>query len=225
MTAAASKPREVLQHFGVRPEPEALTMLLFSYPAACIEEMLNDADSTSRALHFIVPNGAVADHLLGQQSILKEGRITFQRMAFCPQARFDELLAACDLNFVRGEDSLVRAVLAGKPFVWNIYAQEDYAHLNKLQAFIQWWEAGASPELQSIVRVAHGAWNNHHWPRGTFDQMMQLLPRWGVHAQGVASQIWLCDDLGSQLAGFVRDKLNLHTSEAATQESTATAAH
>jgi hypothetical protein len=54
--------------------------------------------------------------------------------------------------------------------------------------------------------------------------MMQLLPRWGVHAQGVAAQVWLEEDLGSQLAAFVRDKLNLHLSEAGAQELTVTAA-
>jgi uncharacterized repeat protein (TIGR03837 family) len=220
VTAAAHDPRAALKSFGVRADPEATVALLFCYPAACIDPMLEDAASSGRALHFLIPSGPVADRLLGTQSIARQGRMTFQRLAFCPQARFDELLAACDLNFVRGEDSLVRAVLTGKPFVWNIYAQEDYAHLNKLQAFIQWWEMGAAPELQSIVRMAHAAWNNHHWPAGTFDEMMQLLPRWGVHAQGVAGRVWLEDDLGCQLASFVRDKLNLQDSEADAQEST-----
>ncbi len=35
----------------------------------------------------------------------------------CPQPGFDEMLWACDLNAVRGEDSLVRALWAGQPFV------------------------------------------------------------------------------------------------------------
>jgi uncharacterized repeat protein (TIGR03837 family) len=208
MTHAATHPRSVLARFGVKPEPEAMVALLFCYPAACIDEMLDDAASTQRSLHFLIPAGAVADRLLGVRPQVRDGRITLQRLAFCPQPQFDELLAACDLNFVRGEDSLVRAVLSGKPFVWNIYAQEDYAHLNKLQAFLQWWEQGAAPELQAVVRAAHGAWNNHHWPTGTFDAMMQLHPRWGIHAQGVAANVWLEEDLGAQLADFVRDKLN-----------------
>ena len=38
-----------------------------------------------------------------------------------PQDRYDELLWACDVNFVRGEDSFVRAQWAGRPFVWHIY--------------------------------------------------------------------------------------------------------
>ena len=40
---------------------------------------------------------------------------------FLDQDRYDELLWACDLNFVRGEDSFVRAQWAARPFVWHIY--------------------------------------------------------------------------------------------------------
>ena len=44
------------------------------------------------------------------------------------QRDYDHLLWACDLNFVRGEDSFVRAQWAGAPFVWQIYPQDDGAH-------------------------------------------------------------------------------------------------
>lgn len=213
-TQAATSPRQTLERFGIEPEPEALVALLFCYPTACVDQMLEDAAATQRSLHFIVPAGQVADRLLGLVDHVRENRITLQRLPFCPQPRFDELVAACDLNFIRGEDSLVRSLLAGKPFVWNIYPQHDYAHLTKLQAFLQWWEQGASTEMQNVVRAAHGAWNNHHWPPGTFDAMMQMLPRWGVHAQNVASKAWLDDDLGTQLADFVRDKLKSQSFQA-----------
>ena len=60
------------------------------------------------------------------------------------QLQFDELLWACDINFVRGEDSLVRAIWAGKPFVWQIYPQDDGAHHAKLTAFLHMMAAPAS---------------------------------------------------------------------------------
>ncbi len=53
-----------------------------------------------------------------------------------PQPEFDRLLRASDLNFVRGEDSLVRALWAGRPFVWHIYPQEDGVHADKLDALL-----------------------------------------------------------------------------------------
>jgi len=70
-----------------------------------------------------------------------------------PQSGFDELLWACDLNFVRGEDSLVRALWAGRPFVWQIYPQHDGVHQEKLAAFLDWLEAPTS------LRQAHAVWN------------------------------------------------------------------
>ncbi len=69
------------------------------------------------------------------------------------QRQFDELLWACDLNFVRGEDSLVRACLAGKPFVWHIYPQADNVHHIKLEAFLSALQAPAP------VRLFHQIWN------------------------------------------------------------------
>lgn len=69
------------------------------------------------------------------------------------QDAYDELLWACDLNFVRGEDSLVRAVWAGKPFVWQIYPQEDGAHHGKLDAFLDMLQA------PKALRDFHRTWN------------------------------------------------------------------
>jgi hypothetical protein len=57
------------------------------------------------------------------------------------QHEFDEILQACDLNFVRGEDSFVRAHWAAAgpwkvPFVWQPYRQEDKAHGHKLAGWL-----------------------------------------------------------------------------------------
>ena len=69
------------------------------------------------------------------------------------QVDFDHLLWACDINFVRGEDSMVRAIWASKPFVWQIYPQDDGAHGAKLAAFL---DRMASP---SDLRALHNVWN------------------------------------------------------------------
>jgi uncharacterized repeat protein (TIGR03837 family) len=58
------------------------------------------------------------------------------RLPWLSQTDFDRLLWSCDLNFVRGEDSLVRAIWAGAPFIWQIYPQHDGAHGPKLRAFL-----------------------------------------------------------------------------------------
>ena len=56
---------------------------------------------------------------------------------FIPQQDYDQLLWCCDLNFVRGEDSFVRAQWANKPFIWHIYPQDENLHHKKLRAFLQ----------------------------------------------------------------------------------------
>lgn len=62
--------------------------------------------------------------------------ITFTFRSMVTQDEYDDLLCRSDLNLVRGEDSLVRAMLAGRPFLWQIYPQADNLHLHKLDCFI-----------------------------------------------------------------------------------------
>ena len=71
------------------------------------------------------------------------------------QVDFDHLLWASDCNFVRGEDSLVRALWAGKPLVWHIYPQHDNAHHAKLDAFLDWLDA--PPNMRQFHHVWNGA--------------------------------------------------------------------
>ncbi len=75
------------------------------------------------------------------------------------QTDYDRLLWACDLNFVRGEDSLVRALWAGAPFVWQLYPQDDGAHAVKLQAFMDLLLQGADPALAAGLRSLAAGWN------------------------------------------------------------------
>ena len=75
------------------------------------------------------------------------------------QADYDHLLWACELNFVRGEDSFVRAQWAAKPFVWQIYPQRDGAHRVKLQAFTELHLAAAEPGLAAQIAALWAAWN------------------------------------------------------------------
>lgn len=72
---------------------------------------------------------------------------------------YDRLLWRCDVNFVRGEDSFVRAQWAGKPFVWQIYQQDEEAHLLKLDAFLGRYCVGMDKKLEIVVREMFLAWN------------------------------------------------------------------
>lgn len=100
--------------------------------------------------------GRVAEAVHRAQAVSASIRAPSLRLDFFPnesQIEFDHRLARCDLNFVRGEDSLVSALFANKPFIWQIYPQSDGAHADKLQAFLDWLEAPPS------LRQAHLWWN------------------------------------------------------------------
>lgn len=63
--------------------------------------------------------------------------LKINQMPFLSQEEWDKNLYAQDLLFVRGEDSLSRACLSGKPFVWQAYLQDDNYQLVKVQALLE----------------------------------------------------------------------------------------
>ncbi len=81
------------------------------------------------------------------------GHLNVQALPHLTQTDYDHLLWACDINCVRGEDSLVRALWAGQPLLWHIYPQDDGAHWAKLNAFLDWLQAPAD------LRALHADWN------------------------------------------------------------------
>ncbi len=53
--------------------------------------------------------------------------------------RFDEyetVLSLFDANIVRGENSAAKAMLAGKPFLWDFYKETNGAHREKIEDFL-----------------------------------------------------------------------------------------
>lgn len=85
---------------------------------------------------------------------------TGKRIGFCRLTEFDQLLHSFDFVFVRGEDSFVRAQLAGRPFVWNIYPTQDGAHAEKLIAFFNVYKQGLSQETAGALLSLWWIWNN-----------------------------------------------------------------
>lgn len=123
--------------------------------------------------------------------------LSFSYLPLLPQTEFDHLLWACDLNFVRGEDSLVRALWAGKPLVWHIYPQGDDAHLVKLDAFLDRLQAPAS------LRSFHAAWNRQPAQQAPREVPAIDLSAWNACAIGARTRLMAEDDLSTRLLGFV----------------------
>jgi uncharacterized repeat protein (TIGR03837 family) len=151
------------------PPPAAgeLRASLFCYPQAPLAPLLDAWAQGSRAVTCVVPTGVAPAALaawLGAAApapgaALARGRLTVRGVPFVAQDDYDRLLWACDVNFVRGEDSFVRAQWAGRPFVWHIYAQDADAHRAKLDAFLARYTADLSPRAAAATSDFWRAWN------------------------------------------------------------------
>lgn len=157
---------EFLEEFGLRPsEPGQLTISLFCYQPA--EGALAAWAQGKVRLRCLVPEGiaraALARHVgadrLAVGHEVRWGALDIVTMPFLPQDDYDRLLWACDLNFVRGEDSLVRALWAARPFIWQIYPQADGAHAAKLRAFLARYGEGINAAYAAVLNECTLAWN------------------------------------------------------------------
>jgi uncharacterized repeat protein (TIGR03837 family) len=143
-----------LEGLGVEAGPGDRFVSLFCYPWARVGALLAalDAAPGPGQWRVLVAEGVACD--TPEHPRLK-------RVPFVPQRDIDRLLWCCELNFVRGEDSFVRALWAGRPMVWQIYPQQDGAHLPKLQAFVARWleTAGLPDDAARAFEHTQVAWN------------------------------------------------------------------
>ena len=134
----------LLGRFGVTASEMAATKVsLFCYPQAPVADLLATWCAGPTAVLCLVPEGVAPDAVqafLGAPAaagaMRRQGALTVRVVPFMAQPDYDKLLWACDLNLVRGEDSFVRAQWAGRPFIWNIYHQDENLHHVKLRAFL-----------------------------------------------------------------------------------------
>ncbi len=148
----------------IAPAPsDARRSELIDHLPAFLAELI-DALAGEPTLLLLTPGPATqqVEAILGPG--LTRGPLRAQRLPWLPQDEFDLLLWACQLNFVRGEDSLVRALWAGSPFVWQLYPQDDGAHEAKLDAFLgAMFEAvpgAAAAPLPAALRSLFRRWND-----------------------------------------------------------------
>ncbi|HEX5804779.1 MAG TPA: elongation factor P maturation arginine rhamnosyltransferase EarP [Macromonas sp.] len=180
-------------HLGLPPD-DAPLVALFCYEPPALAQALQ-LPSLAHA-HWLVTHGRAQAAL--QQACRTSPVTTVQQHALpaLTQTDFDHLLWACDLNFVRGEDSLVRALWAGQPFVWHIYPQHDNAHHDKLNAFLDWLQAPPS------WRRFHAVWNGlDSGPLPDID-----WPAWQACARAARQRLLAQDDLVTQLLALVAEK-------------------
>jgi uncharacterized repeat protein (TIGR03837 family) len=169
---------------GTPNHPGERWVSLFAYDNAGLEKLLQSlATQPTRLLLAPGPLVPQAQQLL--QDTTRHPKLRLQTLGFVDQSEYDHLLWACDINFVRGEDSFVRAQWAGRPFVWQIYPQSDGAHGAKLDAFLKLFLMGANDVFSEKVRSLHRAWNGLRptphadvWELPSFDAWQPHCRQW-----------------------------------------------
>ena len=186
------------QSLGMKmPSRETLKVSLFGYENTALHGLFDAWANSVQPVLCFVPEGRILPQV-GQYfgddapragSSYERGRLRVRVLPFVEQERYDELLWTCDVNFVRGEDSCVRAQWAGRPFVWQIYPQHDAVHWQKLQAFLKLYQAPLGTAASQAMQDLWRAWNGvggagNAWP--AFAAARDELER---HAQDWAQQL------------------------------------
>jgi uncharacterized repeat protein (TIGR03837 family) len=189
---------------GISTLIHPLKISLFCYEPLTLEPLLEQLAHAPQPTELLVTAGRATQavqqlitHKNSLQPLWNERKqLSIAYQSLMPQSQFDDLLWHCDLNFVRGEDSLVRALWAGKAFVWQIYPQSDSAHAAKLNAFLDWLQA--PPDL----RLCHLVWNG--LSPATLPAVN--IPAWTSVARAARERLLQQTDLTSQLMTFVQSK-------------------
>ncbi len=206
----------LIREAGVQPAvastfPSTIRVFLFGYDSPRAEALLATLAGTASVIDITIAEGALANVAT---RVAIDGHLStskFTIMPFVPQEAFDTVLAAHDVLFVRGEDSLVRALYAAKPFIWQIYPQDDGAHLIKLEAFLTFYGLGLTVDCQRALRAMSLAVND-----GTgegiavaWQEMLKHLPEWQYHAINQQKQLLSQSDLATNMMTFCQKFLKI----------------
>jgi uncharacterized repeat protein (TIGR03837 family) len=177
---------------------------LFCYEPTALPDLLKQLSQADEPTRLLVAQGRPSAAVAAATQALHMpssgfGQLHISQLPYISQTEFDHLLWACDVNLVRGEDSLVRALWAGQPFVWHIYPQDDLAHHDKLHAF------EAALEMPSDLRKFHAVWNGLE--TGPLPALSRAaIDDWRQWRQQTQRRLQAQTDLTTQLVSFVAQK-------------------
>ncbi len=193
-----------LQSHGIARADGERLVSLFCYENPALPALLEVLAGSPTCL-LVTPGHAARQvkALLGSSGA--RGALRAHDLPHLTQRDYDHLLWACDLNLVRGEDSFVRAQWAGKPFLWQIYPQDDGVHAVKLDAFQRHFLAGAAAELSAAVTSAGLAWNRLAPPHTLALPAGALWADWHAHCLAWRDHLLALPELASSLQAFVHE--------------------
>jgi uncharacterized repeat protein (TIGR03837 family) len=188
---------------------------LFSYESLAIGDLLAVWAEGNEPIRCLVPSGknlADVSRFFGQSSLVigdtrNLGSLTVQVLPMLAQDDYDHLLWACDCNFVRGEDSFVRAQWAEKPLIWQAYRQDEGAHWAKIEAFMKRYCDGLESDTANVLQQFWRGWNDNGKVGGIWPLFWARRDRLTARAVEWLNQLTSIGDLTSNLVKFCNEKL------------------
>jgi uncharacterized repeat protein (TIGR03837 family) len=188
-----------------------LTLSLFSYENPQLPNLLTALCTYSQPVHLWVPQGRISAQVqawLGEplqagKSFVR-GQLHLSVLPFMEQSQFDKVLAACDFNLVRGEESFVRTQMLARPFIWHIYPQDDGAHWVKLEAFLARYLAGFSAAQAAQLRQVFMGWNSEQEQPIDWHGVLDGLGAWQAQAQAWQEGLQKLGSLSTNLVRYAQ---------------------
>ena len=192
-----------------------IRMSLFCYDAGALPSLVEAWSADTRGIDCLVAEGYARtqiEKMTGQTLItgkaVEIGRLALHAMPFLPLDDYDRLLWSCDLNFVRGEDSFVRAQLAARPLVWQAYPQDGETHLVKAAAFRDRYVQAMTVADATAYGALYDGWNRHDRDCGSaWPEFANRLPVFRANSGAWAARLAQNGDLAANLAKFCEDRL------------------
>jgi uncharacterized repeat protein (TIGR03837 family) len=204
---------------GIAPAASGTERIsLFAYENAAIAALLDAWAAGETAVECLIPEGRILPQVaawagrtgLAAGEEIRRGRLTLCILPFLDQDDYDRLLWACDVNFVRGEDSCVRAQWAGRPMVWQAYPQADEAHWNKVEALLERYCEDLPSSRAAVLAALWRGWNG-------IDGRADMARAWAGfrmeqdaiarHALSWSERLAALGDLAGNLVDFIENSL------------------
>ena len=206
------------------PSAEPYTVSLFGYDNPAVARFISALERDGRRWQVQVFSGLAQDNFnrLYQQNLQvgeswTQGSVTCTIVPMTDHQGYDQVLLTSTINLVRGEDSIVRAMHTGHPFLWQIYPQDEQAHIVKLKAFLDCMERtleGTIPELTERMALLRATMLSYNEACNGADPLLEpnfialLLERCGplftAWARHLCAQPTLCENLSR----FIVSKLS-----------------
>ena len=191
-------------------QDDELLISLFCYPQAplaALFETWRRAPRPVTAVAFADTPSAQALAAAGLAAGGRQGALRGCIVPFLDQDDYDRMLWSCDWNFVRGEDSFVRAQWAARPFIWQAYPQPEQIHGIKVQTFLARYLG--SENLTALADMWTG-WNGLA-PQvdlsAAWNSCLRQTERIGEIAHAWPARLGVPGDLAGNLARFSRERV------------------